>query len=225
MIVIASHNNIDLVSNLLAQLHDIDLNGHEILVVDTNSTDTEYLELISSVVGQYKDVTFVKKDYKCFDSGAYIHAYLNYTSNRYIFLQDSISIVDKDIILKWDKLLDSSDVVPMYNFEFGYDNDDQKIWSEDMINHTSYPEFGIFGPIFAINRYALDIIPRDWLKDPHCKMHACAMERRWSLIFHVLGMKIHFMVHMNKNEIWEFLNGHAPKYAYFLEKHFYNTKR
>ena len=42
MIVIASHDRVDLLKNLLNQLSVLDLNGHDVLIVDTNSTNEEY---------------------------------------------------------------------------------------------------------------------------------------------------------------------------------------
>lgn len=116
MIVIASHDRIDFLKNLLTQLHSIDLNGHTILVVDTNSTDKYFLENIDGLTKSFPNVLFDRKDYDCWDSGAYIHAYNNYISDRYIFLQDSIEITNPNVIIEWDNMLNLNDVVPMYNF-------------------------------------------------------------------------------------------------------------
>lgn len=225
MIVLASHNRIDLLENLLIQLHQINLNGHNILVVDTNSKDNVYLKGIVDIKERYPNVIFDRKEYDCYDSGAFIHAYKKYKSNSFIFLQDSIKITNPNIMVEWDIALSENGVVPMYNFDFFYDNEEQRIWVTDMIGCESQPTDGIFGPIFGVNKEILDLIPIGWLKEPNNKLYACAMERRWSLIFHVLNIKKQYMVYLNSNEQQDFLTGNTMKYAKHLNKSFLRTVR
>jgi hypothetical protein len=85
MIVIPSHDRIDLLVKMVRRLCEIDLNGHEVLIVDTNSDSEQYKEFInhdfSSFLESNPNFKFVRKDYKCRDSGAYIHAYKNYPAD------------------------------------------------------------------------------------------------------------------------------------------------
>ena len=195
MIVIASHDNIELLKDMLLRLSEINLNGHEVLVVDTNSQDETYLHAIEQFKLQYPSVQFDRKLYSCYDSGAYLHAYKNYKRERYIFLQDSLSIENPDFFVQVDAMLDEYDVVPMFNFHFIYDTEEQTRWCEDGLEITSLPEDGIFGPIFATNRIALDRIPPNLLKEPSTKTEACGMERYWSIIFHLTGSTKKYFEH------------------------------
>jgi hypothetical protein len=220
MIVIAVHDRVDFITNLLNQLIDIDTNGHKILVIDTNSTDAGFLNEFPKLKEMFPNVIFDRKEYDCWDSGAYIHAYKNYFDERYIFLQDSIEITNSNLIKDWDVLLNENDVVPMYNFTFLYDTRMQKEWAIEYITDTSEPIDGIFGPIFGINRKALDLIPNHWLKEPTTKHYACAMERRWSLMFHALNLKKVYMRYLTPIEQTEFFYKSTSNFAQYIRKIF-----
>jgi hypothetical protein len=205
MIVIASHDKIDLLEDMLFRLSEINLNNHKVLVVDTNSQDQEYLLGIEKLKLEYPSVQFDRKLYSCYDSGAYLHAYNNYHSEKYIFLQDSLIVENPDFFVQVDAMLDEYDVVPMFNFIFLYDSMEQRSWCEEGLDINSPPTDGIFGPIFAVNRAALDKIPKSYLKEPTSKVEACGMERYWSLIFHLTGATkkyLEYIPHERWNDFW-----------------------
>jgi len=189
MIVIAVHNRIDLLNHMLGRLSEINLNGHQVLFVDTNSDKPEFLEAYAAAKAQYPKFMFDKKDYACWDSGAYLHAYRTYQADCYHFLQDSISLTNDHYFSEIDQKLNDFDVVPLYDFPYRYDSEEQRRWAEDGLAYASLPDKGIFGPIFSARKSAMDQIPIDWHREPNTALYGMGMERRWSLMFHMLGVK------------------------------------
>jgi hypothetical protein len=197
MIVIASHDRVDLLKNLLNQLSVLDLNGHDVLIVDTNSTNEEYRIFFDESKIKYSHFKFDRKDYPCWDTGAYIHAYKNYPAERYIFLQDSIEITNPKLFLMWDAFLNVYDVVPFINFKYWYENNEQRIFVEKDLPVNEKPNDAIFGPIFGVNKSILDKIPNEWFIEPKNKMEGCGMERRWSYMFHLINASKHYIEYEN----------------------------
>jgi hypothetical protein len=194
MIVVASHNRIDLLDNILKNLSSINLNNHDVLIVDTNSDNIDYKNFFQECITKYPNFIFETKDYTCWDSGAYIHAYKNYERDSYIFFQDSLTITNKNLIPMWDNFLKLYDVVPFINFGYFYDNDGSQEWSEDDLPHlNNKPTDSIFGPIFGVTKETMDKLPKEWLKEPTNKIQGCGMERRWSLMFHLVGASKHYI--------------------------------
>jgi hypothetical protein len=198
MIVVASHNRIDLLTSILNNLTDIDLHGHEVLIVDTNSDDPEYITFFESCKNEYPQFIFERKNYTCWDSGAYIHAYRNYPSEKYIFLQDSLTITNRKLIPMWDAFLDIYDVVPFINFGYWYESEEQKLFGEaGLPEHKTMPIDSIFGPIFGVRKTTMDSLPAEWLIEPMNKLQGCGMERRWSYMFHSVGASKHYIEYSN----------------------------
>ena len=222
MIVISSHDRIDLLIEMVRRLCEIDLNGHEVLVVDTNSDSAQYQDTINLVAPWFLEThtnfKFVRKDYKCRDSGAYIHAYKNFPADRYIFLHDSVYISNPNFIVEMDNALDSHDVVGIFNFGFGYDNYQQQIWSEQFLPPVdTYPEWGIFGPMFGVNKSTLDTLPAEWLIEPTNKIEGCGMERRWALMFHLINASVKFLDFIPLEDFWLYWVG-DEKYSKQIKK-------
>jgi hypothetical protein len=93
----------------------------------------------------------------------------------------------------WDSLLDEYEVVPWINFGYHYENEEQKAFAEQGLDVTSRPDRAITCPIFGIRKEALDKIPKEWLIKPYNKLTGCGMERRWSLMFHLLGISKYYI--------------------------------
>jgi hypothetical protein len=218
MIVIASHDRADLIENLLSQLRKMDLCGNKILVVDTNSTRQGYLDQIEILKSNFPDVIFDRKDYTCWDSGAYLHAYKNYPSENYFFLQDSLSITNKNLIVEWSHKLDKVEVAPMFNFPYAYDSGRQRDWAEEGIDFDTLPKYGIFGPIFGVTKKALDMIPDDWHREPNEKEFGCGMERRWSLMFHALGCSKEYVNYLEGDHFSKFWTSQGIPYRKHIKK-------
>lgn len=223
MIVIPSHDRIDLLVKMVRRLCEIDLNGHEVLVVDTNSDSPQYQETLSDLVPlfleSHPNFKFVRKDYKCRDSGAFIHAYKNFPSEKYIFLHDSTYINNPNFIVEMDAALDSNDVVPIFNFGFGYDNHEQQVWAEQNLPPIyQYPKYGIIGPMFGVNKSTLDRLPPQWLIEPSNKIEGCGMERRWAVMFHLIGARVKFLDYIPPEDFWVYWEG-GEKYTRQLKKY------
>ena len=222
MIVIASHNNIECLARILKSLSKADTNGHRICVVDTNSTSDAYRDFVDHLKDQYPSIIFLRSNYDCYDSGAYLLAYRSFDDDTFIFLQDSVTISNKSFIPDVDTLLKEYDVVPFINFPFYFEGKEQKRWGEQGVipwhlkwlplnTHkqgfviNKYPKEAFFGPMFGVTKSALDKIPARWHVEPTTKVQACAMERRWALLFHYTGASIQvyeYVPHDRWNDFW-----------------------
>ena len=188
MIVVATHNNIEILHKFLISLENVDLCDEQVLIVDTNSQDIKFKEWFLDCKNKYP-YHFTSLDYKCFDSGAYIWAYQNIKNqDNWIFLQDSLEIIRPDYISQIKEQLKSFEVVAGFDFPYSYDiHPLQKVWCETDIEFHNYPEKGIFGPIFSVRNSTMNRIPESWLKYPQEKLMQQGMERRWSLMFHSIN--------------------------------------
>jgi hypothetical protein len=210
MIVIVTHDNIDILNTFLNSLKNVDLNNHEVSIIDTNSQSQNFIDYFFNLKNTLP-YNFYKLDYKCYDSGGYIWAYQNLKSDNWIFLQDSIEIIRPDFIKKIDNKLEQYEVVGGFDFPYSYDpNELQKPWVETDIEFEDYPELGIFGPMFSVRNTTMDRIPKHWLKYPPNKLMQQGMERRWSLIFH--------SINATKTYLEGYGNIHSSKW---IKKHFY----
>lgn len=222
MIVIATHDRLDFLAMMVRRLREIDLNGHDVLLVDTNSQSAEYRNFCNIAAPwfllHHPNFKFERKEYTCWDTGAYVHGYRNYKAEKYIFLQDSLYITNPNFIVEMDKMLDEVDVVPIFNFTYGYDNDQQKSWCEDGMPVTSLPSEGFFGPIFGARKSALDKIPAEWFREPNTKNNGCAMERRWSLMFHLTGATKKSLVHVAPERWYDFWGGKHEDFKKQIQK-------
>lgn len=215
MVVIASHDNIDYLKSMLKRLSEIDLDGHDVLIVDTNSTNKEYLEYFNQVKCEYPDVKFDRKNYTCWENGAILHGYRMYKRDRYIFLNDSVYITNDKFFIHINNLLNEVEVVPIWNFVYRYDTNEQQSWVEEglPIERTYspyYPEWGIISSMFAVRYDTLTRIPSYWLRDDvNQKYKSQGMERRWSLMFHLINASkkyLDFLYGEKHNNFWQFEN-------------------
>lgn len=217
MIVVAAHDNPETLESIVNDLNEIDLNRHDVCIIDTNSQNLIFKENFGILKDKNKHFNFISLDYTCWDSGAYIWAYNNLYSSTYIFLQDSIRILNKEYIKIYDEYLNEYDVVAHINFKYHYENEEQKKWVENEIDFVELPEDAIFGPIFGVNKETMDRIPEYWLKHPTNKNEGCGMERRWSLMFHQIGATKTYL------EIEDIPNNHTIYTTRkYIHKLFYN---
>lgn len=193
MIVVASHDRIDFLSNILNQLSNINLNNHSVLIVDTNSSNKEYREFFTLQKDIYKNFHFVSMIETTWDSGAYIFGFKNFNEKNFIFLQDSVSLSNPNIFVEFDSRLEDNDVVAFLNFIYFYENDSQRDFVQKDVEVTSLPKDAFFGPIFAAKKSILEKIPAYWLNIPKNKNEGCGYERKWALIFHLLNAKVDWL--------------------------------
>jgi len=102
----------------------------------------------------------------------------------------------------------------MYSFVYGYDNEEQKKFAEQGLETHSMPRDGIQGPIFGVRTKTLDKLPKEWLLiEPQIKNEGCGMERRWSLMFHLVGASKYYLIH---KDLLDFSN------RTFIDKYVFN---
>lgn len=215
MIVISTNNGKNYLNNLLESLEKINLYNQKILIVDTGSTDNEYIKNIK----YNKNIIIDKTNYCGYDTGAYIHAFNNYEDDFYICLQDSILIKNENFVYDILKKIKDNNVVPLLTFPPGiYDSDEQKSWLLDKIGSFHYNK-GIFGPMFCINKKALELIDKKYFVIPTNKILQQAMERGWSIIFEKYNLNIEQLEEDTWNAEYLFNN----KYKYFQK--FFPTRK
>lgn len=229
MIVIASHDRIDYLDSMLKRLSEIDLCGHEVLVVNTNSTDEEYKKYFEKIRYEYPNYRFDTRNYDCWETGAYLHAYRLYKSDRYVFLNDSIYITNPNLFTDINSLLNEVEVVPIWNFAYRYDSSEQQEWVEnglpiDRTYSSYYPEWGILGSMFAVRLETLNRIPSYWHIEPDKKFKSQGMERRWSLMFHLINASkkyLDFLYGERHNKFWQWVDGNNhPDTQTYIRKYF-----
>jgi len=225
MIVVATHDDIDCLAKMIEDISKTELYNNEVLIIDTNSKDINFIKYFSELKKLYPGYIFDRLEYDCWDSGAYIHAYKNYSAENFIFLQDSLRITNPNVFKIISERLQNTDILGLFNFFYSYDSTEQQNWVEDGIPFNSLPDCGIFGPIFSINKNSMDKIPNDWLKYPTNKMQACGMERRWALMFHTLDLKKEYLVEFKNNIDWMYHESNRYQTDYclqYLNKEFKN---
>lgn len=197
MIVIATHNDSKLLFEICQNLIRINLHNQKVLIVDTNSDNSDFIKNFNTLKKVYDQFLFLRTDIKCWDSGAYIKAYQSFPNEeKFIFLQDSLMIPGKSKFIEHSlEFLDKYDVVAWTNFQYKFDNEQQEKWSEDGLIKGITPIDAIFGPIFSVNKKTLDLLPKEWLKIPSNKNEACGMERRWSAMFQCIGASKYYLEH------------------------------
>ena len=194
MIIIASYNNLTFLERLLQNLLAIDLCGQKIIIVDS-------IDL--GIATKYPAFTFEIKNTTDYDTGSYLYAIKKYPNeNFYILLHDSVEVIRIDFVKSITMRLKKSPVVAFWGFRYFYDTPEQKQWVESDLNVSTLPEKLIFGPTFAITNTALRTLPKPWLqKLPSKKIEACGMERRWSLMFHILKIPVDFVDELEVRKI------------------------
>jgi hypothetical protein len=210
MIVIATHNGIDFLPNLLGSLNKYGIGNHKLLVVDTQSDDLKFLEYLNEVRNQL-GVEVVTTPYAGYDTGAYLYTYRNYSDKDYIFLQDSMTIKNKD----WLQKISQRDVTCLFTIPMICDNDSQYQWLNDHFPNTPCNE-GIFGPIFYTTKEVLDRANEKHLLEaiPTNKSQQQGYERAWGIIFSTIKAKVNSLY--GKYDHIKVINNELPDITKFL---------
>jgi hypothetical protein len=192
MIVIATNNGKQYLSELLTDFENIGVND-EIAIVDTQSNDENSLNFLEELNknNPYKlNVTIHQTPYRGFDTGAYIYAINNFSSDRFYFMQDSIRIKTIEYFNEIDKKLIEGTVVCLLRFDPNlFDSNDQINFCNSNFGSIDYDN-GIFGPIFSITKNDIEKIDKKYLIYPTNKMEQMAMERGWSILFKRYGINV-----------------------------------
>lgn len=185
MIVIATNNGHICLSELLNSMTNIDICNEKILIIDTISDDVSSIDYLKQVNSLYPklDITIETTPYRGFDTGAYIYAYNEYNVDTYIFLHDSVTISNKNFIKDIHSYLRTHDVVAYNCFDFmGNGDGEWQTFFEQNTGRETY-KMGIFGPMFACNRVALDGIKVHDIIIPTNKNQQTCFEGIWYTLF------------------------------------------
>jgi hypothetical protein len=197
MIVFAVHNMVDKIELVLEQLNKF--NKIDVLIVDTNSPTDVVKWFFEEKKDSYNfKLIYDKLDVTGYETGAFLHAFKNYKADKFYFFQDSIEFINTDIFNKIDSLLEIYNVVSISHFPLIFDNTEQLNWvissfDKNEISNLKYTPFGIFGSMFSIKRKDLEKIPSKWLNYPTNKLETCGMERKWAIIFAIIGLSVVYL--------------------------------
>lgn len=208
MVVIATNNGYIYLRELLNSMKDVEFCDEKILIVDTVSTDTNHLHFLSEIHNLYPelDITVTTTPYRRFDTGAYIYSYKNYKSDIYIFLHDSVTVKNNNFIKDVKFYLNTYDVVCYNSFDFMGVGDTE--WQEFFTRNTGEVTYkkGIFGPMFASTRKALDKIDFDNLELPKTKNQQACYEGIWYTLFEKNDIEMFSMDIFNHSFSSNYLN-------------------
>lgn len=196
MVIIATNNGHLYLEKLLVDFENFFIDK-EICLIDTGSTDEESLKLLDEIknkkIFSKLSIQILKTPYKGYDSGAYIYAMKNINSDKYYFIQDSISIKNKDFFDDIDKKLKDNTVVGFIYFDSNfYENQEQINFCTSKFGVKDF-DLGIFGPMFAITKNDVNKILKDLNYLPSNKNEQCAMERCWSALFKSKNIQVEFL--------------------------------
>lgn len=206
MVIIATNNGHRYLEKLLVDFENFFIDK-EICLIDTGSTLEESLDFLNKIKNKeifYNlSIQILETPYKGYDSGAYIYAMKNINSDKYYFIQDSISIKNKDFFNDIDKKLKDNTVVSFIYFDSNfYDNQEQINFCSSKFGAKDF-DLGIFGPMFAITKNDVNKIIQNLNYYPINKNEQCAMERCWPALFKSKNIQVEFLDdnhHMSKFE-------------------------
>lgn len=180
MIVIATNNGI---THLPRLLQSIDVHGtgeHKVCIVDTGSTNPEFIQYIDSLdTSKY----IIHKQIGGYDTGAYIYAYREFNESEYLFMHDSMEVLSDT----WmdDFTAYNTDVCYYSGFRMCFDGNEQVEWLCNKNIYNAGCLLGVFGPIFYVKRIVLDAISTRFNLDsiiPTSKVEQQHMERGWAMM-------------------------------------------
>lgn len=195
MIVIATNNGMKYLPSLLASLELHGTGDHEVLVMDTGSSNPEFLTYLKEIGDREWPFKLAvdRTPFSGYDTGAYIHAYRTREADTYVFMQDSVLVKSAGWIHAFEsRLTFNVGCVPWLVFPMQWDNQDQIDWIQAKYRTNQWPPFGIFGPIFCATKEALDMLDsRRYLEViPSNKIEQQAMERGWATAFELSGLSV-----------------------------------
>jgi hypothetical protein len=172
--------------NLLISIDKINYKG-DVVVMDTGSNELNSLIYLKNLKKENPfnfNLIVDSSDYP-FSTGAYLSAFRKYTSDYYIFIQDSMEIKDNDFIKDIESLLTDNNVVCLLKGDkktYDYDNNEQKEYVYNSIGYTEY-DYLIFGPVFSIKRKVFEKVIDSIKLLPRKKSEDSGMERAFGSLF------------------------------------------
>lgn len=180
MIVISTNNGINYLPRLLNSIDVHGTCGHTVCIVDTGSTEPEFIHYLDSLdTSKY----IIHKQLGGYDTGAYIYAYNTYNEAEYIFMHDSMEVLSNTWVDEFTAC--NKDVCYYSAFDLFFDSPEHFDWVVNKGIYTPRTTHGIFGPIFYIKRTVLDAISIKFDLNsviPLNKIEQQIMERGWAMM-------------------------------------------
>ncbi len=220
MIVIATHNhNIA----LLRLLKSIQQNGgaERILVVDTCSPQS-LKSLRKTIQSTYPSVVLDRTAKPDYDTGAYLHAFRYYKDEEYLFLHDSLEVIQPDFMTAFRQTATDLDtVVPWMGVEPFYTAYTDVHFSiltklfKEPHPLSSPPSYAFFGPIFYASRQGMEKMQSAGFLNfaPQNKTEAQVTEQVWSLWASRSGLAVKPVSTLWRNI---FTKGYTPVFRKYL---------
>jgi len=187
LIVVATNNGMDYIEKCISKYMQFK-NNEDILIVDTGSSDIDYINYTKELCSRYKIQWDQTKEPR-YDYGAYIHAFENYKYNYYIFHHDSIMVKRDDTILNLKNILynenyDCVSFLSFHNTVCMFGTLAEKEFCQNNFNSSFY-EYGIYGPNFIIKYDSLKLLYEKYKLNSVVvdnKSKQMAMERGWAIM-------------------------------------------
>lgn len=188
LFVICTKNDTDSSDTILKNIESINKyqsNDH-VVVVDSCSTNKSYMSTLLELEPTLNIKIYIEDIYnQNYEYGSILHAYIKYNNifDKFIFLQDSITLTDK--LIQIENLKDDTVCIFGNHSANGCDGcdkimDTKKIPFSDSIPITIWNSFGIYKQTFDI---AINSEIFKQIKPPTCKAGSRGWERAWSIIW------------------------------------------
>jgi len=195
LIVIPTNNGYKHLDKLLKSIHT----DCPILIIDTGSTDEEHLDYVINAKCLNVDLNLLRPEqtpFKGYACGAKLWAYWKHPANNYLFLQDSLEVIEQDFLEQFKEKFSYAGrgAAAWTSFDFEFDPGLQEQAMRYMYGDF-IPKYGIFGPIFYTSRDTLEFIDRQ-NGLPAYPVHAHqsqGLERGWAMIFEKYGLPVEFI--------------------------------
>lgn len=134
-----------------------------------------------------------------YQSRAYVNAFHfdRMRHHSYLFVQDSMEPVFPAPVslFRAEAEIRNTPVVGWARFPLFFDSPEQELRVTQQYPWVKPPEFGIFGPVFYVERKVLETLNRlgRFPKTAENKMDANGTERAWAFAFEAIGVKPAFL--------------------------------
>jgi hypothetical protein len=204
MVVIPTYDGQIFLQSLVNKVQDYPANGHDILLIDTGTTDPYSLKILDDVEnGKYPGVKTMKSKFGGYELGAIVTAIREFPDEeKFLFMHDSTVPKCADWVeqfenkltpdvgaVAWIKFRPWQAYLSPYHLQYVH-----SVSSPDQ--DPNKPDSGIFGSIFMCHGDILRQIDKDgYIKNPiGNKVEAECWERIWSILIDKYGHKIDHIV-------------------------------
>lgn len=191
VIVVATNNGSKQLPRLLKSFEKHGTGGLPVCIVDTGSSDPEFLDYLASL--RSSGYLVERTPYGGYDTGAYIWGYKNYLAKEYVFMQDSMEILNSNWVDCFREKRVDVCFYAYFHIEYpnGFDEPAQLEFIKEAGILNEKTEFCAFGPIFYATRLAMATMESRYKFDriiPKNKLQQQGMERGWAMMVDSCGL-------------------------------------